>query len=126
MSKYNKGDKVWWNVPNSNLVILCTIEEVQKEANWTETFYWLDEPVGHAVHEDELAPESFYQATADVTSEVASVEENSFDTSYSSLDEWREKNIAFINSTHSKSGLGLPDWKHLKPKVQDTDWFLLV
>ena len=61
MSSYKVGDKVWC-VPgyrdNSLIAVECTIVKIddsfRKKHPDAYLFYWVDEPTGHALDEDEL------------------------------------------------------------------------
>jgi hypothetical protein len=109
--KYKIGDKVWWVVPNTNLIIRCEITHVDfTEEEGRLVFYDLDEPVGHSVSEDELFDEQF---------------ECDYDYKKESLESWREGSIKFINSTYTSQGYAPPDWGWLKQKEKDKDWYLL-
>ncbi len=69
--EYKKGDKVWYI--HGDLLIHCTIRDIEdcfrKKHPDARLFYWLDEPVGHAVGADELydtfesAKKDFKEAT---------------------------------------------------------------
>jgi hypothetical protein len=58
MNDLRVGDKMWYVDTVYNIAILVTIEEVddyfRKQNPNSYLFYWVDEPVGHALDRDEL------------------------------------------------------------------------
>ena len=85
---YKIGDKVWYNPLGYGIIIQCSIIEVESYEGGN-TFYWIDEPIGHSLLEDEF-------------------EELTYDTIYEggdTLEEFRLSRAKFILSTWKNAGV---------------------
>jgi hypothetical protein len=125
---YKVGDKVWY-IPGFRLdgllAIQCTITEVddtfrQREAQ-AYLFYWIDEPVGHSLDED-----NFFQTKEDAARELLSRREQLLKyyerenvVENAQLEKYRAKMIQFIMSTWPP---GEKTWPETYP---DKEWFNL-
>jgi hypothetical protein len=122
MNKYNVGDKVWYIDFGYRLIIKCTIldidDKISDEPGET-TFMWIDEPIGHAVTDDELIDGGVPLAEIDID-----VEGDERSKKYS-LTEFRERRIEFIKSTWDEyeeelgQSLSVSDYCD---KVEGIDW----
>lgn len=93
MSQYNVGDTVWYLDCGYRIFIKCKIVDIDEpitvepnKENFETSFYWLDEPIGHAVTDDELL--SYVDHKTPI-----------------SLEEFRQKRISFIESTWRRCGI---------------------
>lgn len=110
--EYKKGDKVWF-IPNSaEIAILCTIDEVDDEFRKIHPdsylFYWIDEPVGHALAEDEMiaANEVSIEEVKEILEDCKEQDKEQNSKKYNTLEEYRERTISFIKGTWERNGCG--------------------
>lgn len=127
--EFKVGDKKFY-IPGYRahqlICILCTIVEVE-EAGDAGAYYWLDEPIGHSVHEEEL----LYQDEAAIELMCRYQDElmGDYDPKdnvlipSATLEDFRKESIRFINSTRKNVGCDDADFSHLVEKRSWDDWF---
>jgi len=108
LMKYKVGDSVWVICADC-FILRCKIIHLDT----FNGFYWLDEPFGHSLAEDELFP----------TKEDALVFVNEESRTY---EEWRQDNINFIAKTHKDADLTPEKFPHQNPKEHSKDWFFFT
>ena len=113
-AKYNIGSKVW-HIP-SRIAIQCTVEEVSDFEDCP--CYWLDEPIGHSVPENELF-DSLEDATEGLRAYMKDCESKVL-----TLDEYRKTATEFLSGSHGKrkAEAKAAIEADLKPKAQGTEW----
>lgn len=131
--EYKKGDVVWYL--SAFVAVRCTIVEVQDEFRKKHPmgviYYWLDEPVGHAVDAEELY-DTREEAEVALREWIMEIPHSAADVY--SLDDERRRVGRFLKKTHAISGLSperiraedaaVDEWlKTLPPKERGTDWF---
>lgn len=106
--EYKVGDKVWYH--KGTLLVLCTIVEVNDEFRKqygpkAVLYYWLDEPIGHAVDAEELYSD-FKEAKKALKEFVKNTkefyDEEGLPFREHSLPLDRKHSARFILSTHQK------------------------
>ena len=103
--EYAVGDKVW--LVEGDLLIHCSVIEVddsfRKKDAAAYLFYWLDEPIGHAIGADEMydtfdqAKEVFEEC---VKNTKAFYEEEGVEYKGTSLEQSRNRTARFILATY--------------------------
>lgn len=122
VNEFDQGEIIWFVPQNCRLVIRCTIEEVDDEFRKKHPdsylFYWVDEPVGHALSEDEIC------LTKEEAEEVAGNGIYSEDLLF-----WRRKQLKFIISTWKDAPEEEKDVEKVllnyPEKQEGIDWFLV-
>ena len=135
VKEYKKGDVVWYVASyNPPLAIKCKIDQVEdqfrKKHPDAYLFYWLDEPVGHAVSSDELY-DTREQAESEFNSRVAELKQAceeeglEYDHEPLTLEKYRQLTIEFIKKTWEDAGHKFPEDKTLlyPDKEEGTEWF---
>lgn len=123
--KFKVGDRKFY-IPGYRLhgliCILCTITEVDDRGG-----YWLDEPIGHVVHETELLYQD--EATVELLARYQDELEDDYqlgdDTASPdvTLGQFRSEAINFINATRRNANCEDADFSHLTEKKPWWGWF---
>jgi hypothetical protein len=137
--EFQAGDVVWIVPRDANLIIRCTITEVDDYFRKLEPqaylFYWIDEPIGHSLAEDELFSTE-KEAITELLGEEKEVElemiaelETELGVSGLEVDlmKWRQRRMKFIISTWEDApqteDFLREQLKQFPNKVQGQDWF---
>jgi hypothetical protein len=87
---YGVGDKVWYiPYPKYAFAVLCTITEVDNDCGT----YWVDEPIGHGLQDDELTPHLDIVICDLIDMVYEGLDENM------TLDAFRDNQMNFIKKT---------------------------
>jgi hypothetical protein len=134
---YQVGDTVWYIPGHSNpllLAIRCRVVEVNdqfhQQDSSTPIYYWLDEPVGHAVSADQLF-DTREQAGREMARRLAGAIESFGLAFIESLDDLPSdlagyRHYAVYSSKMSRRQQGLPPLVFdLAEKAKGQDWFTL-
>lgn len=129
--EYKKGNVVWYLA--GFVAVRCTILEVEdcfrKRHPDAHLFYWLDEPVSHAVGVDELY-DTRDEAEAALREDIAFNPHEAAEPE--TLDDYRRSLYGFVKSTHLAAATTEDerravekDWtdRRYPDKQRGTDWF---
>lgn len=128
MGELKVGDKRWY-IPGyrmeSLIAILCTVKEVDMTFREKHPdgviFYWLDEPVGHAVTEDELHLRDNAMSTLMGRYEDE-LDEDELVLTNAQLAEFRKQNQKFIADSWKHNGEEHPGFTPLPEKQLWEEW----
>src|SRR5258708_1945646 len=121
-------NKEYWYIPgfrgDSLIAIKVKIIEIddqfRKQHPESYLFYWVDEPVGHAVSDDELI------SRREAEDELMSRFEGNSEDEIADLTAWRTRSLSFIRGTHVRNAMNVDNFPRAESypaKQQGVDWF---
>lgn len=119
----NVGDKAWFVAGYSGEYLIAIRVELQ-EQDMEGDGWWVDEPVGHSLLEEELYVNR-QDAETELRRRVSQIEKLDGESEeVPNLEDWREDKKSFIRQGWAEDGGNpkdeLPDYPN---KVEGVDWF---
>ena len=122
----NVGDKAWYVAGYSGEYLIAIHVELQ-EQDMDGSGWWVDEPVGHSLPEEELYVNR-QDAETELRRRISQIEKLDGESEeVPSLEDWREDKKSFIRQGWAEDGGDpkdqLPEYSD---KVEGVDWFSIL
>ncbi len=127
MSTLKVGDRVWIIPGNKHpalLAIRCTITEIQQERPDDIPFFWIDQPIGHSLGEEELIL-TRSNAKKFLGEMIRSERKMKREFTASDLNTCRKRFKSFIKKTWERAGIKHTGFPRYKRKKKGVEWFTL-